>query len=314
MNAVEVRGMRKRFGTIVALQSIDLHVRRKAITAVLGPNGAGKTTLIRILTTRLRPDGGGGTVAGVDLTMSAAQVRRRIGVVAQVAAVDDSLTARETLVLVGRLRHMRRAAARTEADRLIDRFALEDVAARPAGTYSGGTRRRLDLAAAVVGSPEVLFLDEPTTGLDPLSRRRLWDLVRALAAEGTAVVLTTQYLEEADALAGDIHLIVGGRVVASGTGPELKAQVGDATLELSFATKARAQAATRSLRAHGLALAPTRIATRVLVLSTSPSADLLAVLNHLATADIRVVDIDIHRPTLDDVLAAHVAHAASAGS
>lgn len=303
---VRARGLHKRFGATVALASVDLDVPRGAITGVLGPNGAGKTTLIRILTTRLRPDGGVGAVAGFELSTSPDLVRRRIGVAGQAAAIDDALTAHENLRLVGRLRHLGRRGARREADRLVDVFELGEVATRPARTHSGGLRRRLDLAAAVVGSPEVLFLDEPTTGLAPMSRRRLWDLVRSLAASGTTVVLTTQYLEEADALAGEIHLIVGGRVVASGSASQLKAQVGEATIELSLATTAGARQAVDAILASHLALASVQSGTRVRLASAAPPTDLRDLLDLLAEASAPLVDVDLHRPTLDDVLADYV--------
>ncbi|WP_194410640.1 ATP-binding cassette domain-containing protein [Microbacterium cremeum] len=230
--AVEVRGLRKGFGRHRVLDGLDLTVQRGEVFALLGPNGAGKTTTINILTTLVRPDAGTATVAGIDVVRAPEQVKQRISLTGQSAAVDDVLTGTENLVMLARLSGLSNRAARTRASELLERFALTDAAAKRVGAYSGGMRRRLDLALSFVVTPEVLFLDEPTTGLDTRSRRELWDVIRSLAEAGTTVFLTTQYLEEADQLADRIAVLDGGRVVASGTPAALKSRVGGDTVEL----------------------------------------------------------------------------------
>lgn len=227
--AVRVRGLRKSFGDVDVLQGVDLDVAPGSVTALLGSNGAGKTTLVRILATLLRADGGSAEVAGHDVDRDPARVRGSISLTGQFAAVDDVLTGRENLVLVARLRHLPDPAA--VADGLLARFSLTDAGARRAATYSGGMRRRLDIAMSLVGSPSVIFLDEPTTGLDPHARREVWDVVRDLAAAGTTVLLTTQYLEEAEQLADRIAVLHGGRVIAHGSLADLKALLPAATVE-----------------------------------------------------------------------------------
>ena len=230
--AIEVRGLRKAFGRQIVLDGLDLRVDRGEVFALLGPNGAGKTTTINVLTTLTRPDGGTATVAGIDVLRDPDQVKQRISLTGQSAAVDDVLTGLENLVMLGRLSGLSRSAARTRARELLERFDLTDAATKRVGAYSGGMRRRLDLALSFVVTPEVLFLDEPTTGLDTRSRRELWDVIRSLADAGTTVFLTTQYLEEADRLADRIAVLDGGRVVATGTAAQLKARVGGDTVEL----------------------------------------------------------------------------------
>jgi ABC-2 type transport system ATP-binding protein len=230
--AVDVRGLRKTFGRHVVLDGLDLTVERGEVFALLGPNGAGKTTTINVLTTLVRPDTGTASVAGIDVVRHPDEVKRRISLTGQAAAVDDVLTGTENLVMLGRLSGLSNRAARARAGELLERFALTDAATKRVGTYSGGMRRRLDLALSFVVTPEVLFLDEPTTGLDTRSRRELWDVIRSLAEAGTTVFLTTQYLEEADQLADRIAVLDGGRVVAVGTPASLKARIGGDTVEL----------------------------------------------------------------------------------
>ena len=230
--AIEVRGLRKSFGTQVVLDGLDLTVQPGEIFAVLGPNGAGKTTTINVLTTLTRPDGGSALVAGVDVAHDPTEVKRRISLTGQAAAVDDVLTGAENIAMLARLSGLSSRAARRRAAELLERFDLTDAAHRRVGAYSGGMRRRLDLALSFVVTPEVLFLDEPTTGLDTRSRRELWDVIRSLSEAGTTVFLTTQYLEEADQLADRIAVLDAGRVVALGTAGQLKARVGGDTVEL----------------------------------------------------------------------------------
>ncbi len=230
--AIDVRGVRKSFGQQVVLDGLDLTVQRGEVFALLGPNGAGKTTTINVLTTLVRPDEGTAMVAGIDVARDPAAVKQRISLTGQSAAVDDVLTGAENVVMLGRLSGLSARGARRRAAELLDRFDLADAATKRVGAYSGGMRRRLDLALSFVVTPEVLFLDEPTTGLDTRSRRELWDVIRSLAAAGTTVFLTTQYLDEADQLADRIAVLDGGRVVATGTAAQLKARVGGDTVEL----------------------------------------------------------------------------------
>ncbi|CAL99772.1 oleandomycin transport system ATP-binding protein [Saccharopolyspora erythraea NRRL 2338] len=230
--AIQAEGLVKRFGSTTALAGVDLEVPAGSIRGVLGPNGAGKTTAVRILATLLRPDAGRAVVAGHDVLRHPVAVRNRIGLAGQYASVDEELTGTENLVLIGRLLEMTRRDARARAAELLDRFGLTDAGGRAIKTYSGGMRRRLDLAASLVGRPEVLYLDEPTTGLDPRSRNQVWDMVRALSGEGVTVLLTTQYLEEADQLADRISVIDRGRVVADGRADELKRRTGGQTLQV----------------------------------------------------------------------------------
>ena len=225
--AILVEGLTKSFGEVRALRGIDLSVPRGTVLGVLGPNGAGKTTAVRILTTLLLPDGGRAVVAGHDVVREAAAVRRSIGLAGQSAAIQEELTGRENLEIIGRLYHLGRPQARSRAAELLEQFGLSDAADRTAKTYSGGMQRRLDLAASLVGRPRVLFLDEPTTGLDPRARLGMWDIIRSLVAEGTTLLLTTQYLDEADELANEIVVIDHGLVIAAGTSEELKNRVGD---------------------------------------------------------------------------------------
>ncbi|MFC9000187.1 ATP-binding cassette domain-containing protein [Streptomyces rochei] len=297
--AVLSEGLEKRFGEVRALRGLDLAVAEGTVCGLLGPNGAGKTTAVRLLTTLLRPDAGSARVAGHDLVREAAAVRRRIGVTGQYASVDGDLTGRQNLRLFARLHRLRDASAR--ADELLDRFGLTEAADRPASTFSGGMRRRLDLAASMVRRPEVLFLDEPTTGLDPASRNRIWDAVRALKEEGTTVLLTTQYLEEADRLADDIALVDRGRVAHTGSPAELKALVGAYAEVVVADTEAMGPAAAVLDRLTGTepVLDPDR--RTVGAAGTDPTLTLPRLVRELDAAGVPLLDASLRPPTLDDV-------------
>ena len=272
---IVVEDVRKHFGSVHAVDGVSLQVAAGTVLGLLGPNGAGKTTLVKILTTLLRPDAGRATVAGYDVVHDAARLRHSIGLAGQNAAIDENLTGRENLELVGRLYHLSRAEARRRADDLLERFELTDAAARMARTYSGGMRRRLDLGASLVGRPQVLFLDEPTTGLDPRSRTALWEVIEDLVADGTTLLLTTQYLEEADHLSDTIVVMDGGRVIAEGTSDDLKARVGGERLELRVADPGQVQVAVDAV----IALAsgdPTGPTTRQITVPVTNGQQLLA--------------------------------------
>ncbi|WP_345963806.1 ATP-binding cassette domain-containing protein [Streptomyces sp. BRB040] len=297
--AVLSEGLEKRFGTVRALRGLDLAVAEGTVCGLLGPNGAGKTTAVRLLTTLLRPDAGSARIAGHDLVREAAAVRRLIGVTGQYASVDGDLTGRQNLRLFARLHRVRDAAAR--ADELLERFGLADAADRPATTLSGGMRRRLDLAASLVRRPEVLFLDEPTTGLDPASRNRIWEAVRALKEEGTTVLLTTQYLEEADRLADDIALMDRGRVAHTGSPAELKALVGAYAEAVVADADALARAAGVLDRLTGAEPVLDGERRTVGVVSTDPTLTLPRLVRALDAAGVPLVDASLRPPTLDDV-------------
>ncbi|MGW2708405.1 ATP-binding cassette domain-containing protein [Streptomyces sp. NPDC001356] len=301
--AILAEGLGKSYRSHTALHRIDLAVPAGTVLGVLGPNGAGKTTTVRILATLVRPTGGRATVAGYDVVREGREVRRRIGLAGQYAAVDELLTGRENLVLLARLlRFGRRGAARRAAE-LLDRFELSEAADRPAGTYSGGMRRRLDLATCVIGDPEVLFLDEPTTGLDPASRNVLWDVVRDLAAGGVTILLTTQYLEEADRLADRVAVIDAGRVIAEGTPDSLKRQVGSDRLEVTVAGPEDLADAVAALAVLGGPAPVTDEAARRVSVQLGPDGldDLARAAQALRDKGVPTVDIELRKPTLDDV-------------
>ena len=303
--AIWAEGLTKRFGHVRALDGVDLELATGRLLGLLGPNGAGKTTAVRILTTLLRPDAGHARVAGFDLRKERDLVRRHVGLSGQFAAVDSYLSGRENLVMVGRLTGMTRRAAHARADELLGRFGLGEVAGRQARTYSGGMRRRLDLAASVVGAPPVLFLDEPTTGLDPHGRLELWAQLEELTGQGTSVLLTTQYLEEADRLAHDIVVIDRGSVIAQGTPGQLKRQLGGDRLELRTTPGPQAQQLANVLASLGSGPPMLDAAAGRLVLPVSDDPSLLPRLVALmADAGLSVSDLSLRRLTLDDVFLA----------
>ncbi|UNT01389.1 ATP-binding cassette domain-containing protein [Streptomyces tubbatahanensis] len=300
--AISAEGLTRRFGDKVALAGVDLRVPAGSVLGLLGPNGAGKTTTVRILTTLLRPDGGHARVAGHDVVGEPSAVRARIGLSGQYAAVDERLTARENLYLVARLYGMGRRTARAHTAGLLDRFALGEAADRPSGGFSGGMRRRLDLAGALAARPAVVFLDEPTTGLDPRGRNDTWEAVQELVTQGTTVLLTTQYLEEADALADSISVIDHGRVIARGTAPELKAAVGGERITLTVTDPAARGRACEALAALGPHRPELDSRTGSVTVATEHGTDALrTALESLAAERIDVRDVALAPPTLDDV-------------
>ena len=299
--AIVAEGLRKRYGATTALDGFDLTVPAGTVYGLLGPNGAGKTTAVRILSTLTRSDAGHARVVGFDVARDAGRVRRRIGLTGQSAAVDEILSGRQNLVLFGRLHHLSGRAARRRADELLDRFTLTAAAGRSVKDYSGGMRRRLDLAVSLIRTPLVLFLDEPTAGLDPRSRNHLWDAVRALVSDGTTVLLTTQYLEEADQLADRISVIDAGRVVAHGTPDELKSRTGGDRIELVVTDRHQLDAAAAIL-ARVSATEPDRHDDLRRITAAAPHriATLTEAVRALHDAGIAVEDIGLRRPTLDE--------------
>ena len=309
MNDIEARGLVKTYGDVVALAGLDLTVPKGTILGLLGPNGAGKTTAVSILTTLLQPDAGTATVAGADLVASPGEVRKRIGLSGQYAAVDEHLTGFENLDMIGRLYHLGAKKSKIRARELLERFDLAEAADRPAKTYSGGMRRRLDLAGALVAEAPVLFLDEPTTGLDPRSRIELWAVIGELVERGTTLLLTTQYMEEADQLADDIVVIDHGREIAHGTANELKAMVGGERIEVSLESGANIEDAKRVLERFSVGDLHTEDRTVTAPISGGAQT-LTEVLRSLDSEAVKLADVGLRKPTLDDVflyLTGHVA-------
>jgi ABC-2 type transport system ATP-binding protein len=310
-DAIVAEGLVRTFGQVRALDGLDLVVPAGTVLGLLGPNGAGKTTTVRILTTLLVPEAGRATVAGLDVVKDAERLRRVIGLSGQYAAVDERLTGRENLEIFGRLYRLRPHAARDRASALLEEFGLADAGHRVVSTYSGGMRRRLDLAVSLIARPQVLFLDEPTTGLDPRGRMGMWDLISELASGGTTVLLTTQYLEEADRLADTIAVVDRGRVIAEGTADQLKAQVGGDRIEVvvhDSAELARTVAALRNACAGEPTVDPhTR---RVSIAASGGARQLLEVVRDIDDQNIAIDDVALHRPTLDDVFMTLTGHVA----
>ncbi|MGO9489217.1 MAG: ATP-binding cassette domain-containing protein [Solirubrobacteraceae bacterium] len=307
--AIDVRGLVKRFGEVCALDGVDLTAQQGQVLGLLGPNGAGKTTLVRVLATLIKPDAGTATVLGLDVERDAAKLRERIGLAGQYAAVDENLTGLENLTMVGRLYGASRAAAKARGWELLERFDLVEAAGRATKTYSGGMRRRLDLAAALVAKPPVLFLDEPTTGLDPRSRIGLWEVIEGLVAEGTTALLTTQYLDEADRLADAIAVIDHGRLIAEGTSDQLKDRLGGERLEVRLEQAADAERAVLVL-APMSDEAPSVEGSLVKLSVRQRAGSIVAAVRQLSEAGIGVDDLALRRPTLDDVFLSLTGHAA----
>ncbi len=310
--AIVVRGLTKSFGKVMALRGVDLEVERGVVFGLLGPNGAGKTTLVRILTTLQRPTGGSATIVGLDVVRDAARLRRAIGVAGQSVAVDDQLTGLENLEVVGRFHHLGGAEAKRRARALIERFDLVEAAGRRAVTYSGGMRRRLDVAASLVGDPEVLFLDEPTTGLDPRSRLSVWVAIEELARNGTTVLLTTQYLEEADRLASRIAVVDHGLVIAEGSAAELKKRVGGSVLVVQVTDPARLEDARGVLGRYGPSPHVDASTQEVSVPMSAGAGAITEVVRALDAGGVAMSNLTFHQPSLDDVFFALTGHATEA--
>jgi ABC-2 type transport system ATP-binding protein len=307
--AIETEGLRKSYGDVRALDGIDLRAAPGTVLGLLGPNGAGKTTAVRILTTLLPPDGGSARVVGLDVVREAAELRSRIGLAGQYAAVDENLTGAENLEMVGHLYHLPKGEPRARAAELLERFDLSDAADRLVRTYSGGMRRRLDLAAALVARPPVLFLDEPTTGLDPRSRLGLWETIEARVAHGTTVLLTTQYLDEADRLADRIAVIDSGRVIAEGSSDELKGQIGGEWLDVTLESRTEAEEAIAALEPiaserPGMVDGVLRVPIR------ERRGTIVEAVRRLNEVGVGIDDVAMRRPTLDDVFLTLTGHAA----
>jgi ABC-2 type transport system ATP-binding protein len=308
--AILVEGLTKSFGDVHALRGIDLSVPGGTVLGVLGPNGAGKTTAVRILTTLLPPDGGRAVVDGYDVVRDPAAVRRSIGLSGQSAAIQEELTGRENLQIIGRLYHLRWPQARSRAAELLEQFGLSDAADRPSKTYSGGMQRRLDLAASLVGRPRVLVLDEPTTGLDPRSRLGMWDIIRSLVADGTTILLTTQYLDEADELADEIIVIDHGEVIAAGTAEELKGRAGGDVVEFTVPDRSRVAAAAAAVAALGEPHADPQTGVVSIGVGGGGSDALINAVRALDAAGVVTTGLGLRRPSLDDVFLTLTGHAA----
>ena len=311
-NAIETHGLVKRFGKTTALAGVDLTARTGSVLGLLGPNGAGKTTAVRILATLLRPDGGSATVCGYDVVRDAHQVRQLIGLTGQYASVDEGLSGTNNLVMIGRLLGLSRSDSKTRAGELLERFELTDAAGRPAKTYSGGMRRRLDLAASLVGQPRVLYLDEPTTGLDPHSRNEVWGMIRGLVADGTTVLLTTQYLEEADQLAHDIAVIDHGAVIATGTPDELKASAGRQVLEVTPADRADLAAVAELLELLVSATPSIAVESGEVSVQVERGTRLPDIIRAFDDRSIELVEFALRRASLDEVFLSLTGHRAEA--
>ncbi len=310
-NLVEASGLVKRYREVTALDGLDLAVAEGTVLGLLGPNGAGKTTAVSILATLLVPDAGSARVAGADVVAQPRDVRRRIGLSGQFAAVDEHLTGFENLDMIGRLYHLSRRRARARAGELLELFDLADAGGRPVKTYSGGMRRRLDLAGALVAAPPVLFLDEPTTGLDPHGRRQLWEVIRGMVGGGTTVLLTTQYLEEADQLADRILVIDHGKAIAEGTADDLKSRVGAERIEVTVTDAATLERARQVLARFAVGEQQVDRRSRSLITPIAGGATALAeALHELNRARVAVQDVGLRRPTLDDVFLTLTGHAA----
>ncbi|MBY8886311.1 ATP-binding cassette domain-containing protein [Streptomyces sp. PTM05] len=314
-NAVEVRGLVKHYGPTKALDGVDLDVRQGTVLGVLGPNGAGKTTLVRVLSTLIRPDAGSARVAGYDVLTQPRQLRRVIGLTGQYASVDEKLSGRENLYMIGRLLDLSRKDAKGRADEMLERFSLTDAAKRPAGQYSGGMRRRLDLAASMIGRPSVLYLDEPTTGLDPRTRNEVWEEVQRMVADGATVLLTTQYMEEAEQLADELTVFDRGRVIAEGRVEELKAKVGGRTLQIRPAARGDLRAMADTLSRSGLdgvGGAVVDEAEGLVNVAIISDEQLTAIVGLLGERSFRIAGISTHLPSLDEVFLAITGQKASA--
>jgi ABC-2 type transport system ATP-binding protein len=309
--AIVAKGITKSFGKVEVLKGIDLQVERGTVLALLGPNGAGKTTTVRILTTLLKADSGRADVAGHDVRENPDKVRELIGLTGQYAAVDEYLTGRENLQMMGRLYHLSKQDARKRTEALLKQFDLLDAAGRAVKTYSGGMRRRLDLAASLIAAPPIIFLDEPTTGLDPRSRLGMWDIIKQLIANGSTILLTTQYLEEADLLADQVAVIDGGKVIAEGTADELKDRVGKERIELTFKTAAQMKKAAKIVDGSALQTDEDR---RSLSLANDGGVKQLSnLLAKLSKDGVEPEGLSLHKPTLDDVFMHLTGHTADTG-